>query len=86
MYFCLSQVHVSVSCFCHFWNDNSESLGCFPVQFLDAHIPTEKQTMVERRTLTADVRKREKVKTQLECASVVFNLCLTLLILMKCSL
>lgn len=37
------------SCFCHFWNDKSESLGGFPVQFLDAHVATEKQTMEERR-------------------------------------
>lgn len=77
--FCLSQVPVIVSCFCHFWNDNSESLGCFPVQFLDAHMLTEKQTEEERGwTLVADVRRRP----ELECTTVVLFMCLTLFILM----
>lgn len=87
MYFCLSQVHVIVSCFSHFWNENSESLGCLPVQFLDAHMLREKQTVVERRwTRAADVKKREKVKTHLECTSVVFIMCLTLFIFFKWNL
>lgn len=71
MCFCLSPLRVIVSCFCHFWNDNRESLGCFPVQFLDAHVPTEKQTVEERRwTLVADVRRRQKVEPELECWSL----------------
>jgi len=40
--FCLSKAHVIVACLCHFWNDNSGSLGYFPLEFLDAHLLIEK--------------------------------------------
>lgn len=33
MCLCLSQGHVIVLCFCHFWNDNTEHLGYFPMHF-----------------------------------------------------
>ena len=87
MYLRLSQAHVIVPCICHFWNNNSESLRCFPVHFLDAHIQIEKQTMEERGwTLAADVREKEKVEPELECAGVVLIICLTLFILGKWNL
>ena len=76
--FCLSRVHVFVSCFYHFWNDNSESEGCFPVQFLDAHIQTEKQTVEERRWTLCCRCEEQRVRVY----SVVFIMCLTLFVLL----
>ena len=68
--------------FVTFWNDNSESSGCFPVQFLDAHIPTEKQT-VKGNDMDSGCRCEKERESP---ANAVFRTCSEFFVLMSWSL
>lgn len=64
--FCLSQVHVIVPCFSHFWNDNSETIRMFSSEVFWETTYRQKNKRWRRGDglFVADVRRREKVEPE----------------------
>ena len=67
----MSQIHVIVLCFCHFWNDNSERLGCFPVLFFlfaSFRRPhTDSKTDHAGQEMDSHCRCEEEIDRQFKC-------------------